>query len=363
MILNRLSMNKAIRIIKPYMTYFPDKSPQCVLIFLCRYFFCLLIALCTPDKLSAEIVIKGASGIVRQHNHLMIVSDVDSGGYYKYALSSHLLNSDHLIDRPIILKSGSDGVLERVELPHGLRRLDLESIDLLADGQVVVLSERLRSLLAKRGFIVEYDNSAHQYTNRGTEGLAVRGLENYASQVAVLWEGGYPDYRDLSLLLRNRPEKLSANPVIWTHLIEKDETGLRFDRGSRTKTEIELKVPELPGREPEAQRFRAPDLVWHKLNKDEWGFIVLLSSGNAPRNRNVSFHYHWLLRFNMQGHPIGDPLDIEKQTSKPHLKRANWEGLGWFEQGRSLILVHDMPYKGPPNAIVIKLPPEWKAAE
>ena len=69
--------------------------------------------------------------------------------------------------------------------------------------------------------------------------------------------------------------------------------------------------------------------------------------------------FRGLQRFTIAGKPVGTPLDLNKGVP-PHLKRANWEGLGWFEEGKSLVLIHDKPPEGPPTALIVDLPDDWK---
>jgi len=123
--------------------------------------------------------------------------------------------------------------------------------------------------------------------------------------------------------------------------------------------EIELDVPKPDGQEPQAQRFRAPDLVWYKDGMNDWGFIVLLSSQNSPKEGKTKYKHQWLQWFTIDGRPLGKPLDL-KAIIPAQLKGANWEGLGWFEEGRSLVLIHDKPPKGHPTAFVVNLPDDWK---
>jgi hypothetical protein len=54
-------------------------------------------------------------------------------------------------------------------------------VDILGDGRIVALSERLRSLISTDDLVVQYDDPL--------AGLAVRRLDADGSQVAVLWEG------------------------------------------------------------------------------------------------------------------------------------------------------------------------------
>jgi hypothetical protein len=123
---------------------------------------------------------------------------------------------------------------------------------------------------------------------------------------------------------------------------------------------VELEVPLLDGVEPEVQRFRAPDLVWTHLKKEsqfEWGFIVVISSQNSKDRPD--YQHHWLQRFDLQGKPVGDPLDLSRSLP-PTIQGANWEGLSWFVPGKSVVLVHEGSGKVPPHAFVLTLPAEWQ---
>jgi hypothetical protein len=120
-----------------------------------------------------------------------------------------------------------------------------------------------------------------------------------------------------------------------------------------------LRVPHPEGEEPAAQRFRVPDLVWHRQG-DAWGFIALLSSENAEGAKHYA--YHWLLRFDAEGAPVGDPLDLDALVPDPSLRRRNWEGLGWFEEGARLVAVYENePGDAVFYAFVVDLPAEWRA--
>lgn len=83
----------------------------------------------------------------------------------------------------------------------------------------------------------------------------------------------------------------------------------------------------------------------------EWGFIVLLSAstGAAPRDFGPAV----LQRFSADGYPVGPSLELQRVA--PELGARNWEGLGWFVAGRSLVLVHDQPWSGESVALVVSL--------
>jgi hypothetical protein len=305
--------------------------------------------------ISAEVfadAVRDASGIARVGEYLLIVGDDDPGCYFRFAISAH--------EGPEI-KINPTGVT-RVEWPHASLALDLEAIDVLADGRVVVLSERLRALIGKDGIIAQYDNPLSEFGNRGLEGLAVRTDKDGGSRVAVLWEGGYPEYKDVPRQLQKHVGRLPMSPVVWIHDLKAGETRAEINDKNKERyslRKIEVNVPKPLGEEPQVQRFRAPDLVWHKLGEYEWGFIFLLSSENSPEHGKPGYMHKWLQRFTVDGAPLGDPIDLNT-VIPAHLKGANWEGLGWFEEGKRLVVIHDKPPKGPPTAFIVELPPEWR---
>jgi len=328
-----------------------EKKPTKVLLFMVSCMFALLLLLLVCAQTNAQErtkTLEEASGITRQGDYLLIVGDGDPGAYYKFPLSRNQ-GPEIPID---------PGRATRVALPKASLALDLEAIDVLADDRIVVLSERLRALLGKNGVIADYDNPLSDFGNRGLEGLAVRRLRDGSSRVAVLWEGGYPEYKDVPAQLQTHVGRLPLRPVVWVHDLKAGEAGTEVKSKNAVQV-IELEVPKLGGREPQAQRFRAPDLVWHKQRGNAWGFIVLLSSQTSPKEGNPEYVHMWLQRFRADGRPLGKPLDL-KAIIPAQLKGANWEGLGWFEEGKSLVLIHDKPPKGPPTAFVVNLPDDWK---
>lgn len=167
------------------------------------------------------IVIHEASGIARIDDRLIIVGDDADGRYYEMDLNEHrwpIIPIDPLRVR-------------EVKMPHAELASDLESIDVLTDGRIAVLSEQLRCLIAKENLstdrysiIAEYDRTLTEFGNRGLEGLAVKELVDGGSRVAVLWEGGYPLYRLVPFELRHLVDRTPLNPVIVVHDIKKGET-------------------------------------------------------------------------------------------------------------------------------------------
>jgi hypothetical protein len=311
----------------------------------------LFVLLISGECLGNGVVLKEASGVTRLGDELLIVGDEAPGGYYRFKLNGQE-GKEIPIDPSRVI---------RVQFPRGCLALDLESIGVLADERVVVLSERLRSLVGEKGVIAEYGNPLAELGNRGLEGLAVRGLEDGSSRIAVLWEGGYPVCKDLPKQLQGQICGHAMHPVVWIHDI-KPYAKAGWIGEEDALWLIDLSVPEPAGLEPEAQRFRAPDLVWHNLGKGDWGFIVLLSSENSPRCGKPKYLYKWLQRFTVEGNPYGEPLHLNAIVPE-NLKDANWEGLGWFEEGKSLVIIHDSPPAGQPTAFVVDLPESWRTHE
>ncbi|MDA1316298.1 MAG: hypothetical protein O2968_23530 [Acidobacteria bacterium] len=292
-----------------------------------------------------SLAIREASGLTRSGDHLLIVDDSQPGAYFRFRLQGET--------GPRILIESSR--LERIPLPQSSMATDLESINVLADGRVVVLSERLRALFDALGPVADYEATFSEFGKRGLEGLAVRDMGGGQSRLAVLWEGGYPEFYDVPEQLRAKVGRKALNPVVQVHDLNPGERGIKVG-GSGFAT---LDVPKPKGRGPRAQRFRAPDLVWHRFAGGEWGFIVLLTSQNSVDPRK--YEYHWLECFDLHGKRLGKRLDLDAVTGEG-LEGVNWEGLDWFEEGKSLILIHESYPSAEPTAFVWQLPEDWKAA-
>jgi len=304
---------------------------------------CLLSLWSAPPLRGQPSFITEASGVVRQGDTLLIVDDGQPGAYFRLPLDGQ--------KGPLIPLNPER--LERVPVPNANLVTDLEAIDLLADGRVVILSERLRALFSAEGIVAEYASSFAEFGGRGLEGLAIRPLAEQRSQVAVLSEGGYPDYERVPAQLRQAVGRKPLRPVIQIHRLLPRDHAIRIEATHL----VELDVPLPAGRPPRAQRFRAPDLVWHRGPDGKLGFIVLLTSLNSEGKRQ--YLYHWLQRFALDGSRVGEPLDLN-QVAPPKLKGANWEGMGWFEEGESLVLVYESHPDPRAEAFVLELPPEWK---
>lgn len=357
-----------------------------------RYLYSLLaimavLCACTRNRNDrGGIVIREASGIARIGNKLFIVGDDADGKYFEIGLKER--------EGPIIPIDPRK--VREVNMPHAEVARDLEGIDDLADGRMAILSEQLHCLIARESLespyytiIAEYDKSLTEFGHRGLEGLAVKKLVNNKSRIAVLWEGGYPILHDVPLELQKRMDHFALKPVVVVHDIQ--DGGIAEDVFYPLHHFL-LNVPKPDGEEPLAQRFRATALVWHQLDDGEEGFIVLLSSENAPpQNSGVSREYKIkiLQRFDLQGDPVGNPLSINEMGREAfkkigneileglspqmtqHIKNItsllnegnweniNWEGLDWFEEGKSLITIYDKKPIDPPFALIIELPEEW----
>lgn len=333
---------------------------------------------------SSGTIITEASGIARIDDRLIIVGDDSDGRYFEFPLEKGC--------SPVIPIDPEK--VKEILLPGAELAMDLEGIDVLADGRIVVLSEQLRCLISKRDkgdkrplVVAEYDKTLTEFGHKGLEGLAVKRLAGGDSKVAVLWEGGYPQFAEVPPQLRGGTCGLPLKPVIVVHEIKRDAYAGRVEN---PLLRIELDAPEPPGEPPNAQRFRATDLVWFTSENGEEEFIVLLNSENAPLDDEVEYKFKILQRFDMNGDRVGAPLnindicrnimtnlnedDLEKMShaSVKHLEEiqvlleagtwenVNWEGLGWFVEGQSLVIIYDAVPKDPPFAFVIDIPEQWR---
>ena len=311
--------------------------------------FCLTLRF---SHAALDPILVGASGITRDGNTLLIVADKVPGSYFRFPLSEEKTFQILLLPEK----------LEKKAIAETAVALDLEGINVLADGRVVVLSETLFSLISETGLVAQYPESFTEFGGIGLEGVAVRKNDDGSSNVAVVWEGGYPEAEKIPFQLKKTVRKIVLNPVLILHNIQQNEKNLTLK--SKDIKILELQVSKFPGREPDAQRFRAPDLVWSRLPKEdgtsEWGFIVLLSSQNGLPVRE--YHYLWLQRFDQAGKRFGEPFDLKSKIPES-LKSMNWEGLGWYETGRRLVLTFDNLTEQSPEAIVLDLPEDWITAE
>jgi len=349
--------------------------------------FIILLSVCTQRSDHEGVLIREASGIARIGETLYIVGDDADGHFFTIDLEGQ--------KGPIIIIDPMK--VRQMPMPHAELARDLEAIDDLADGRLAILSEQLRSLIARKNLntpyysvIAEYDKTLTEFGHRGLEGLAAKPLGGGGSRLAVLWEGGYPIFRDVPGQFHEMLGSTALKPVVVVHDIE---------NGNVARDVLNplyyflLNVPEPEGKEPLAQRFRATDLVWHRPEEGDEEIIVLMASENAPPHGSSApreYKLKWLQRFNLQGEPMGMPLDMMEVTQRifsrineevvrghnPQVARhlqnivsllkqgdwenVNWEGLDWFEEGESLITIYDKKPIDPPCALVIQIPQEWK---
>ncbi|HET6961868.1 MAG TPA: hypothetical protein VFJ27_05215, partial [Terriglobia bacterium] len=104
--------------------------------------------------------------MLRQSDRLLVVDDSAWGSYLSVPIAG---------ERGPLIALQRTGV-RRIPLPATPLVPDFEGIDRLADGRLVFLSERLRSLVGEEGPIAEYDSLLGEFANRGLEGVAVRPL-------------------------------------------------------------------------------------------------------------------------------------------------------------------------------------------
>ncbi|MCW5979186.1 MAG: hypothetical protein KIT09_14010 [Bryobacteraceae bacterium] len=306
-----------------------------------------LAAGCKPGP-AEPATIDEASGVAYHDGDLYIVDDSVNGAYFRIPLKGRIFG-------PVIPLNDMKPI--RVELPEVGIWIDLEGIDFLADGRIVLLSERLHSLVGEEGLIAEYDYPLGEIGRRGLEGVAVRPAPEGASRIAVIWEGGYPERGSLHPLLEERVGGSAFRPLIFVHDLRPGERVGRIPMASGTTAVLDVPMPE--GSEPDAQRFRAPDLVWYRWpgEPEKWGYIVLISSQNGVEK--PQYLNHWLQRFGADGKPAGDHINIAEQVPG-NISHANWEGLGWFTPGKSLVLVHEGTRTVGPHAFILELPPDWQ---
>ena len=290
--------------------------------------------------------LRQASGVALDGPDLVIVGNGTPRTVYRYRLNESDMPTG---DGPLLSVIEIDET--EVETEFGGRwALDLEAIDLLPDGQVVVLSEATFRLLDRSGVVARYPFALSPMGGRGFEGLAVHSN----GRIAALWEGGYmsqaylPTRYEGAGRLADEPIK----PIVCIHFVADQPDALPCQDGHGVSV---LQVPDTPD---SSQAFRAPDLVW---GADGESFIVLLSSLNAATDE---FRYKWLQKFNVSGEPLGEPINLCDDGYLPDNVRSgrggNVEGLGWFERGKSLILVND--HSEAATVVVIAVDP-WPSTD
>jgi hypothetical protein len=313
--------------------------------------------------------IEEPSGVRRVGDQLLVVGDEEPGTYYTMPVTGQETSFLPL----------APAKLTRHHMASGLAAFDLESIDVLADGRVVVLSERLPGLFDEKGLVVQYPQRLMSFGGRGPEGVAVLPADDGSSRVAILWEGGYPEPAFIPPQLKaDECVRHALHPRVFVHRLPRGAANYKLTKDD-VEEEVELAPFLPPGKEPFAQRYRAPDLVWRELDVDgkkQWGWIVLLSSGWGEKPQPGSVEecrktehgepLRWcgrfLQRFTMDGKPFGDAFDLDEILPNS-VRSANWEGLGWFTPGHKLVIVYDESIAekrlDPQQAYVFDLPAGW----
>jgi hypothetical protein len=292
-----------------------------------------------------------ASGVVRQGDELLLVHDEVPGAFFRL----------HIESAEGILTYGADEP-RRVNLEELGEARDLESLA-IGDGRVFVLSEERAELLGQGDSRYRYASYAAPIGNRGLEGLAIRPRVGESDLVAALFEGGYLKKSQLKGKLQAQLAGSALDPFVITHALP--GVGERLAQAEDPKAErVDLLLGSLPGKVKKGQRFRAVDLVWHPLKDGTWTWIVLLSS-DAPPKKSSKHSHLWLQRFDMQGAPLGKHFDLGdwlKEKGKKYRDQGDWEGLGWWEPGLSLVLADDTGKKKSHLAFV-PLPAGWDSVD
>lgn len=319
-----------------------------------------LLPACRPPPRPAPAGLSEASGVVRSGDLLLVVCDETPGGYFAYGIPEAALEP---FESRALLSSLDSRPLARIEWRGAFAASDLESIDVLPDGRVVVLSEDAAALFDERGVVARYDRRLVDSGGRGLEGLAVLAAERGTSVVAVLWEGGYASPKAAGFRLPAGEDATPYPPALVIHELAAFERGrdVVFDgpagpRG-RLGRFVPLGVPGLPGEDAAGGAFRAPDLVWHRAPSGAVQLIVLLSSEDPDGNADRACQ--WLQRFDEEGRRIGEPLDLGAAIAETGGKARNWEGLAWFEEGRVLVLVADASGDSEVRACLVRVPDDW----
>lgn len=339
------------------------------------------------DGFAYDLRLKEASGVTAVGDTLLLVGDDNPGRYFKLPIpDTHVRvfapDPDHLIEVP---------------LPGAELAVDLEAIDVLTDGRVVVLSEDLTALVGPLssdtdvcGLIARYPPAMNEFGNRGVEGLAVRPAAHGGSEIAVLWEGGYGYLPLIPSELQPTIGHEPLKPVVVIHTVPADSTVGWVSRDNRM---ITLNPPEPPGEVPEALRYRGADLVWHQWQDGDTtvdGFIVVIAASNSPEDGGPTYLTGELQRFDLNGEPVGDAIDLHAEALRllndavmsfdddlpdslaEHMDTvrgmfeardeytANFEGLGWSRAGEQLVVVFDGYPTEPTLVFFIDVPEEWK---
>ena len=284
-----------------------------------------------------QSAVREASGIARLGNNLIIVGDAAHGLYWTHAIPSPVTTRINIDRAPFTRISPL--------------AIDLESIAVNGDS-VFVLSERLRGLIAGAHGVLssEYPERMSEFGNRGVE-----GLDLYQDSVVVIWEGGFLEHEDMPLPLAARAELLISPvaPAMCVHALGVPEP-CTSPGGLVT---LHMPIPD-----DATQRFRVTDVVW---TADGSGVILLMVSQSSTHG-NVAYTYKWLQRFDLQGRPVGAPLNLCHGNILPTADlrsglESNFEGLGWFDRGESVVMINDFD-GGAASAVIVDVNP-WPSTD
>ncbi len=351
---------------------------------------CLFLLAC-GNTAPAGTPLTEASGIFFENDTLWIVSDDVPGTIFVYPLASVPASGVIPIDTASLL---------RQTISCAAFIGDLESIDRQSDGRFLVLSEDLHALCRIESdhavnsckLAVQFDQTVTELGNRGLEGLAVKALADGRLLFAAAWEGGYPEYCAIPHQLRSSIGHLALEPIVIIDTLPPSGT---IDYLHSPAYYLTLQTPRPDTASASGQRFRISDLVWNQNAELSQGdrFIALLSSADSPdiqSGQKRRFQYKWLVQYDLTGFPVSAPCDITPllkdcwarfaanelnslsaplqsharefgaQAAAANWENVNWEGLAWFEPGKSLVLIYDGSPVDPPFAFVIHLPEEWR---
>ncbi len=207
----------------------------------------------------------------------------------------------------------------RFALPGNLKGPESIDVGFRPDGEPLwlVLGEKRRRLIDLDGGQYEFDKRFKEKGGRGLEGVAVRWRDE-AWQVAVVWEGGFFDWKPKTKL---RGDFRKPKVAIFNWEPGEGPVSNRLDV-------IKLEVP-MPS---DTQRFRASDLVW-----DGDSVLVLLTSTDKRRQAR---DHTWLQRFDLAGQPVGEPFKLEERWGR-YSEGKNWEAMDWTLNGDWLVLGYD----------------------
>jgi len=265
-----------------------------------------------------------ASGVTWKDGTLWVVGNEDDGACFAFSWPEAEGNlGPRFEDRVLHLDATR---AHRIDLRAGARASDLESIDHTPDGRLFALSENQRTLFSDESSEeVTFTNHkwAMEVDSKGLEGLAIRpdGL-GYA--IAAMWEGG-----------RRRSNPTPPRVIVRRAPTTSPDEVVQIDRDFLNQLH-------------DGDQVRAADLVWAEHSRARPpGFLVLLHCERKGEKK-----HKWLVRVDERGGPVesnGAPAAVElidlfrrAGAGKPKKwAKRNWEGLGWINPGKRLVMVND----------------------